>query len=88
MAQSRVYTGSWEELNAHAAAFQGRRRLTLIVPAEEAEGAASAKEHFYLTSTPEAFRLAFDALGQGNENSPVLPLEAFERESLYNEDRF
>jgi hypothetical protein len=60
--------------------------LTLIVPAEEAEGSATVKEHFYFTSTPEAFRSAFDALSQGNENSPVLPAEAFERESLYNED--
>ena len=87
MTQAQIYTGSWEELNAHAADFQGRKNLTLIVPAEEAGGARTAKEHFYLTATPEEFQKAFDALGQGNENSPVLPPEAFDRESLYDSHR-
>lgn len=87
MMQAQIYTGSWEELNALASAFQGRRKLTLIVPAEEG-AEETGKDHFYLTATPEEFQKAFDALGQGHENSPVLPLEAFDRETLYDEDRF
>ena len=87
MEQPQIYTGSWEELNAHAADFRGRRNLTLIVPAEEA-GTAETKEPFYLTATPEEFQKAFDALSQRHENSPILPPEAFDRENLYDEDRF
>jgi|GEM_PF-2317558 len=88
MTQAQIFTGTWEELNAHSADFRGRKQLTLIVPTEEAIGTPTAKEHFYLTATPEEFQKAFDALGQGHEKSPVLPPEAFERESLYDEDRF
>ena len=88
MAQAQIFTGTWDELNAHSAAFRDRKTLTLIVPAEEPEVAPTAKDHFYLTATPEEFRKAFDALGEENEDSPVLPPQAFDRENLYDEDRF
>jgi hypothetical protein len=88
MALPEIYTGSWEELTAQSANFKGRGKITLIVPAEEAGLSGSAREHFYYTATPEQFQEAFDALACGHENSPVLPPEAFERESLYDEDRF
>jgi len=88
MAQAQIYTGTWEELNTHSAYLRGRRNLTLIVPEEDTEETKPTNEHFFLTATPEEFQMAFDALGHGHENSPVLPPEAFERESLYDEDRF
>jgi hypothetical protein len=87
MAQAQVIQGTWEEIANHARTLQGRKNLTLIVPSEESEVTPIAHEHFYLTATPEEFRRAFDALGAGNENLPLLPPEAFDRESLYDEDR-
>ena len=87
MAQAQVLKGTWEEIMNQARVLQGRKNLTLIVPAMEIGEEQTAREHFYLTATPEEFQRAFDALGKGNENQ-VLPPEAFDRESLYDEDRF
>lgn len=87
MAQAQILRGTWEEIMNQARGFQGRKNLTLIVPATEAGDEQTALEHFYLNATPEEFQRAFDALGKGNENQ-VLPPEAFDRESLYDEDRF
>lgn len=42
---------------------------------------------FYETATPEQFGEAMDRIAAGHEGLPVLPPEAFERESLY-EERF
>ena len=87
MAQARIFQGTWEEIMTQAQTFQGRTNLTLIVPETETAGEPTARNHFYFNATPEEFQHAFDALGQGNENQ-ALAAEAFDRESLYDEDRF
>jgi hypothetical protein len=43
------------------------------------------KHHFYHTASQEEWERAFDAIGKGNEHLPIVPLEAFERDSLYEE---
>lgn len=88
MVQAQLFRGTWEEIMNYARTLKGRKNLTLIVPMEEAETTPTVKEHFYLTATPEEFQKAFDALGTGYENQPILPSEVFDRENLYDEDRF
>lgn len=87
MVQAQIFQGTWEEIMHQARALQGRKDLTLIVPETQTAEEQTSLLHFYLTATPEEFERAFDALGQGNENQ-ALPPEAFERESLYDENRF
>jgi hypothetical protein len=78
-----VLEGTWEEVAQHAPELSGKR-VRLLVLDEAATGAAHSP--LFLTATPEEFRAAFDALGGGNRDAPVLPPEAFERESLYEGD--
>lgn len=44
--------------------------------------------HFYFTATREEFNAALDEIAQMNKNLPVLTDAAFDRENLYDEDRF
>lgn len=92
MTQARMLSGSEKEIAAMLRQPEGRQDLTLLVPAEgeimSSLSASSAGESFYLTATPEELQQAFDALGAGEDHHSVLPPEAFERESLYDEDRF
>jgi hypothetical protein len=88
MVQAQVLRGTWEEIMNYGRTLKGRKDLMLIIPVEEADVTPPAKEHFYLMATSEEFQKAFDALGTGHENQPVLPPEAFDRENLYDEDRF
>ena len=80
MAQAQIYTGSWEELSVYAAAFHGRKDLTLIVP--DSSPAEKKQE-----MTPEEKIRALDALAEKNRHYPALPSEAFDRENLYEERR-
>lgn len=74
--------GTAEELVPYLTQHPRERfRLVALAPADEA-----AAQHFFVTASPEEFERAFDALGRGKERLPVLPPEAFERESLYEED--
>jgi hypothetical protein len=90
-----VVEGTWEEIARQAEQFSGKRvRLMVLREAEDAaaehgpgplEGTPDGAR-FYRTATPEEFRSAFDSLAEGMEGLPVLPPEAFERESLYADD--
>ena len=80
-----VVEGTWEEIARQASRFSGRRvRLTLL-PAEELQ-TDSEEAPFYLRATPEEFQRVFDTVAAKTRHLPVLPPEAFERESLYAED--
>lgn len=72
MAQAQIYTGSWDELANYAAAFRGRKDLTLIVPTEPLQ----ENKH---EMTPEEKIRALDALAEQNRHYPSLPPEAFDR---------
>jgi hypothetical protein len=48
--------------------------------------AGAARDHFYFTASAEQFQRAIDEIAQMNHGLPVLPDEAFDRETLY-EDR-
>jgi len=84
MTRARVIEGTWEEIKRQtdelARRFPGKR-LKLILLTEEAEPLPAAHE-----ATPEEKIRLLDALAEKNRELPVLPPEAFERESLY-EDR-
>jgi len=43
----------------------------------------SDKDHFYFTVSPEGFEQTLDMLAEMNQGLPILPPEAFERESIY-----
>ncbi len=87
MAHARIFKGSWEDILNQSRVLQGCKDLTLIVPETESVEEPTTLEHFYLTATPAEFQHAFDTLGKGNENQLLSP-EAFDRESLYDEERF
>ena len=77
-----VFEGTWEQIARQAENLAGKYvRLTVI--ADAPADSPPSKIPLFLTATPDDFQRAFDALGAGNESLPVLPPEAFERESLY-----
>ena len=77
--------GTWEEIARQAEKWPGQRfRLTVLT--REDPRAQSGGAPAYLKRTSEEFQRSLDALGRGNELLPVLPPEAFERESLYADD--
>ena len=82
MAQPKVIEGTWEEIVQRAEELRGHQ-VRLIVFPQEATTNGNGEPHFYFTATPEEFERAFDAIGNGNERLPILPPEAFERESIY-----
>ncbi len=82
MAQPKVYEGTWAELSTHAHELQGYPKLTLIVPTQE----GSLPSRYRADLTPEERIKALDAAAEKNRHLPVLPPEAFDRESLYAED--
>ena len=82
MAIAKVYEGTWEELSSHAAEFRGYPKLTLIVPTQEPQ----VQGPYRADLTPAERIRAMDAAAAKNRYLPVLPPEAFDRESLYAED--
>ena len=82
MAHPKVLHGSWEDIITHAEVLKGRKNLTLIVPME---GEASAEEENLFHATPEERARALDEIAEMNRGLPVLPPEAFERESIYED---
>ena len=46
---------------------------------------SNGTNHFYFTASQEEWERAFDELSEANEKLPVLPPEAFERESIYED---
>ena len=87
MAIQQIFEGTWEDILAQSSNLAGKQlRLVLFsVDLPATERAPQDGKHFYETATAEEFAPAFDNIGQGNEKLPVLPPEAFERESLYEE---
>ena len=82
MAKPIIYEGTWEELSTHAEEFRDYSKLTLIVPAQE----PPMQSRYRSDLTPEARIKAMDAAAEKNRHLPVLPSEAFDRESLYAEE--
>jgi len=79
-----VLEGTWEEIAGQAEQLSGKRVRLTVLPEGEAEVAAP-KLPLYLTATPEEIISALDAVAEQNRHLPVLPPEAFERESLYGD---
>jgi hypothetical protein len=84
MSQS-VIEGTWEEILSQSDSLMGRRVRLEVLPEQEGDG-SKVKPPIYSTATHEEFVRAFDALGEQYRHLPVLPPEAFERESLYADD--
>lgn len=79
----QIFEGTGEELAKQVAAF-GKSRLKLIVVEEASKGKwEPVPNHFYFTATPEEWSKALDEAAEKHRGSPVLPPEAFDRESLY-----
>lgn len=78
----RVLQGTWEEIAAHADELRRQQRLFLIVPAEEDPPATGGVRPGL---SPQERIARLNALAEQNRDLPVLPPEAFERESLYDE---
>jgi len=78
----KVYEGTWEELSAHAEELRNYPKLTLIVPAQ----APPYRSRYRADLTPEERIRALDAAAEKNRHLPILPPEAFDRESLYTDD--
>lgn len=83
MVMPKVYEGTWEELSTHAQEFRHYPKLTLIVPAQEPQ---QFRTRYRANLTPEERIKAMDAAAEKNRHLPILPPEAFDRESLYAED--
>jgi len=62
------------------------RSLVVAPIAAEAEvGAEAGSSHFYFTASTEEFNRALDEIAEMNRGLPVLPAEAYSRESIYGE---
>jgi hypothetical protein len=80
-----IVEGTWEEIARQGDRFSGRRvRLTVL--SGEASGFVAASRPLYETATPQELVRALDKIAVKNRQLPVLPPEAFERESLYADD--
>lgn len=80
MAQPTVYEGTWQELTTHEEEFRDYPKLTLIVKPQEPLFQIRYSDNL----TPEERIQAMDAAAEKNRNLPILPPEAFDRESLYS----
>ena len=82
MAQVKIFEGTWEELMVRADEFRRVPRLTLIVP----EPDAPTTSRYRADLTPQERIRMLDALAERNIHIPTLPVDAFDRESLYAEE--
>ena len=82
MIQPQVIEGTPKEIQSHLQGLKGNTRLTLIVPAEGEQEEALRNLHH---ATPEERAYALNEIAELNKNVPVLPSEAYNRESLYDE---
>ena len=83
MAQAKIFEGTWEELLIRADEFRRFPKLTLLVPKPD----VSAVSQFRADLTAEERIRMLDALAERNRHVPALPTEAFERESLYADEK-
>lgn len=85
MAEPQVLEGTWEEILPRAeelARQYSGQRLKLVIEPEERLPSAGTQRRI----SPEEMIRTLDELAERNRGLPVLPPEAFERESIY-EDR-
>jgi hypothetical protein len=82
MAQPQVIQGTLQEIQDCLKGLNGNMRLTLIVPAEEEQEEPPKNFHH---ATPEERARALDEIAEMNRDLPILPPEAYNRESLYEE---
>ncbi len=90
MVQPLVFEGTADEIaiELRKAAPKGQRLKVVVMPEEVPSTGVEYqpdKTHFYFTATPEEFERAFDAIAEGSQGLPILPPEAFERESIYED---
>ena len=67
----------------HAQEFRYYPKLMLIVPAQEPQ---QFRSRYRANLTPQERIEAMDAAAEKNRHLPILPPEAFDRESLYAEE--
>ncbi len=82
MTQPQVIEGTPTEIQDHLKGLNGNTRLTLIVPADGEQQETPKNLHH---ATPEERARALDEIAAMNKDVPVLPPEAYNRESLYEE---
>ena len=80
----QVLEGTWEEIVRHGEQLSGKRVRLTVLPDHEPASLPAAP--LYLTGTSEEVIAALDAIAERNRHRPVLPPEAFTRESLYADD--
>ncbi len=92
MAQPQVIEGTWREVRKQTerlAREHPDERVRLVISAAAPERTPAEPpvnpEHFYWRATPEEFDRALQAIAGSGRRSPVLPPEAFERESIYDD---
>jgi len=82
MAQVQVIEGTRKEIQDHLETLDSNTRLTLIIPADSEPTGAPKNLH---NATPEERARALDEIAELNRGVPVLPPEAYNRESLYED---
>jgi hypothetical protein len=83
MTQPQVIEGTPKEIQNHLKTLNDKMRLTLIVPAESEQEETPKNLHH---ATPQERARALDEIADMNKDVPVLPPEAYNRESLYEEN--
>lgn len=81
LAENEVVEGRWEDLLLRSNEFYGKRVRISVV----ADGVPDHERANLFHATPEERARALDEIAQMNTNLPVLPPEAYNRESLYDE---
>jgi hypothetical protein len=77
-----VLEGTWEEIERQSEQLAGKR-VRLMVLSDEDTNLSTPDRPLYETASPEEFQKAFDALAECYRHLPVLPPEAYSRDSLY-----
>jgi hypothetical protein len=81
----QILEGTGEEVASQGEALSGRRVRLIVLPDQD-RASQGPELPLALPATPEEVIAALDALAEQNRGLPVLPPEAFERESLYADD--
>jgi hypothetical protein len=83
MSIAQVIHGTRDQILDHLKTVHGRSQLTLIVENADEHPDAVANLH---EASPEERSRALDEIAASNKDVPILPPEAFNRESLYADE--
>jgi hypothetical protein len=83
MQTAQVIHGTSEQILDHLKTLSRKTHLTLIVPNEDDSDEAPSNLHH---ASPEDRARALDEIARLNHDVPVLPAEAYNRESLYENE--